>query len=515
MPEHDAPTFGSEPHSSSDEPTRASGAPPGAPSSLTDTAQSLPARIGPYRILRLLGEGGMGVVYEAEQASPRRTVALKVIRAGYATGEMLRRFQNEALALGRLQHPGIGQIYDAGTADTPFGRQPYFAMELVNGQSLLEYCDTHRLSVRQRLELIATICDAVQHAHQRALIHRDLKPANILVDESGQPHILDFGVARLTDSDAHATRQTDMGQLIGTLAYMSPEQVLGDPAEIDTRSDVYALGIILYEVLAGKLPYAIGHQLTEAVRTIREEEPAALRAINRAYRGDVDTIVGKTLEKDKTRRYASAAELAADLRRHLRDEPIMARPPSASYLLQKFARRNTALVVGAGAVLVVLVLGVVTSTWLAVQALRAEAKATQQSAIAEAVNDFLQNDLLAQASANNQSGPSAKPDPELKVRSAEPGRGPDRRKVQQPTRSGGRDQENHRDYVCRSGAVRGVPEAVGARCGPGAPGVGPGESKDPQHAERLGTYRLASRQVFRGRDAARPSPGDRTARSGP
>ena len=418
MPENDAPTLGNETRSSSDEPTSASGAPPGAPSSLTDTAQSLPAWIGPYRILRLLGEGGMGVVYEAEQASPRRTVALKVIRAGYATGEMLRRFENEALALGRLQHPGIGQIYDAGTADTPFGRQPYFAMELVYGQSLVDYCDTHQLNVRQRLELIATICDAVQHAHQRALIHRDLKPANILVDESGQPHILDFGVARLTDSDAHATRQTDIGQIIGTLAYMSPEQVLGDPAEIDTRSDVYALGIILYELLAGKPPYAIGHHLTEAVRTIHEEEPAALRSVNRTYRGDVDTIVGKTLEKDKTRRYASAAELAADLRRHLRDEPIMARPPSASYLLQKFARRNRALVLGVAAVFVVLVLGVVTSTWLAVHALRAETKARQQSAIAEAVNDFLQNDLLAQASANNQSGPSAKPDPDLKVRTA-------------------------------------------------------------------------------------------------
>ncbi|MBA3949047.1 MAG: serine/threonine protein kinase [Acidobacteria bacterium] len=418
MPRHDAPTSGNETRSSSDEPTRASEAPPGALSSLTGTAPSLPAMIGPYRILRLLGEGGMGVVYEAEQASPRRTVALKVIKAGHANGEMLRRFENEALALGRLQHPGIGQIYDAGTADTPFGRQPYFAMELVHGQPLVDYCETHQLTAQQRLELIATICDAVQHAHQRALIHRDLKPANILVDESGQPHILDFGVARLTDSDAQATRQTDMGQLIGTLAYMSPEQVLGDPAEIDTRSDVYALGVILYEVLAGKRPYELGRQLTEVVRTISEQEPTALRSVNRTYRGDIDTIVNKALEKDKTRRYASAAELAADIHRHLRDEPIMARPPSASYLLQKFARRNRALVFGAAAVLVVLVLGVVTSTWLAVQARRAETKARQQSAIAEAVNEFLQNDLLAQASANNQAGPRAKPDPDLKVRTA-------------------------------------------------------------------------------------------------
>jgi len=357
----------------------------------------------------------MGAVYEAEQEFPQRTVALKVIRAGYATGEMLRRFENEAQALGRLQHPGIAQIYEAGTAETAFGRQPYFAMELVHGQSLLDYCDARLLEAPQRLELMAKVCDAVQHAHQRALIHRDLKPANILVDESGQPHILDFGVARLTDSDAHATRQTDVGQIVGTLAYMSPEQVLGDPAEIDTRSDVYALGMILYELLAGKRPYAIGRQLTEAVRTIREEEPTALRSVNRAYRGDIDTIAAKALEKDKTRRYASAAELAADIRRHLRDEPIAARPASTSYLLRKFAHRNKALVAGMAAVFVALVLGVVASTWEAVYARRAEAIARQQSAAAQAVNDFLQNDVLAQASANNQG---AKPDPDLKVRTA-------------------------------------------------------------------------------------------------
>jgi serine/threonine protein kinase len=377
-----------------------------------DKSPPLPASIGRYRILRLLGEGGMGAVYEAEQEFPHRTVALKVIRAGYASGEMLRRFETETQALGRLQHPGIAQIYEAGTAETPFGRQPYFAMELVQGQALIDYCESHRLGVRQRLELMAKICDAVQHAHQRGLIHRDLKPANILVDESGQPRILDFGVARLTDSDAQATRQTDIGQLVGTLAYMSPEQVLGDPGEIDTRSDVYALGVILYELLAGRGPYVLGRQLHEVVRTIREEEPSALSSVNRSYRGDIETIVGKALEKDKTRRYVSAAELAADIQRHLRDEPITARPPTTSYQLRKFARRNKALVTGAAAVLVVLVLGVVASTWEAVQARRAEAKAKQESAISQAVNDFLQKDLLGQASAYNQS----KPDPDIKVR---------------------------------------------------------------------------------------------------
>lgn len=372
----------------------------------------LPSTIGRYRILRLLGEGGMGAVYEAEQDFPHRAVALKIIRVGYASGEMLRRFENETQALGRLQHPGIAQIYDAGTAETAFGKQPYIAMELVRGETLLAYCDEHKLNVRQRLQLMAKLCDAVQHAHQRGLIHRDLKPANILVNEDGEPKILDFGVARLTDSDAQATRQTDIGQIIGTLAYMSPEQVLGDPDDLDTRSDVYALGVILYELLAGKMPYSIGRLLSNVVQTIREVEPTALSAVDRIYRGDIETIVGKALEKDKTRRYASAAELGADIRRYLHDEPIMARPPSTSYQIKKFARRNKALVSGIAAVFVVLLLGVVASTWEAVQARRSEKKARQQTAIAQAVNDFLQSDLLGEASAYNQ----AKPDPNISVR---------------------------------------------------------------------------------------------------
>jgi serine/threonine protein kinase len=441
-------------------------------------APGVPESIGHYRILSLLGEGGMGVVYEAEQENPHRAVALKVIRAGYATGEMLHRFENEAQALGRLQHPGIAQIYEAGAAETPFGWQPYFAMELVHGQNLLAYCDQHKLNAGQRLELVARICDAVQHAHQRGLIHRDLKPANILVDESGQPRILDFGVARLTDSDAQATRQTDVGQLIGTLAYMSPEQVSGDPEEIDTRSDVYALGVILYEVLAAKAPYAIGRQIHEAVRAIREEEPTRLSSVNRAYRGDVETIVAKALEKDKTRRYNSAADLAADIRHFLNDEPIIAHPPSSAYQLQKFARRNRALVIGIASVFVVLLAGIVASSMESVRAKRAELTARQaevqqrterdravtaennatqerdravtaehaateardravraeaqakrerdtavvekrradtEADTAKAINDFLTTDLLAQASAIGQ-GSNAKADPDIKVR---------------------------------------------------------------------------------------------------
>jgi serine/threonine protein kinase len=209
---------------------------------VSETGGWMPRSIGPYRILRLIGEGGMGVVYEAEQERPRRTVALKVILPGLSTPETARRFKRESQALGRLQHPGIAQIYEAGTADTSFGQQPYFAMEFIRGVPLRDYVESHHLSARQRLEMVAQICDAVEHAHQRGLIHRDLKPGNILVDEAGRPKILDFGVARLTDRDAQMTRQTDLGQLIGTLAYMSPEQVLADPLELDTRSDVYALG---------------------------------------------------------------------------------------------------------------------------------------------------------------------------------------------------------------------------------------------------------------------------------
>jgi len=406
----------------------------------------LPARIGSYRVIRLLGEGGMGVVYEAEQEQPRRVVALKVIKPGLTSPQLMRRFEQESQALARLQHPGIAQIYEAGTADTGFGQQPYFAMELVRGQPLRTYAGKHHLDTGQRLQLMVKICEAVQHAHQRGLIHRDLKPANILVDETGQPKILDFGVARVTDGEVPGTRQTDLGQLVGTLAYMSPEQALGDPLELDTRSDVYALGVILYELLAGRLPYELSRRPHEAARTIQEEDPTPLSSISRVYRGDIETIVAKALEKDKARRYASASALAADIQRYWNDEPITARPPSASYQLRKFARRHRSLVAGVAAVFVVLLAGIVASTWEAANATRqrdrataAEQRATKErdravtaegiataqevrardeAATANAVKDFLQNDLLAQAGASAQAGPDNRPDRDLKVRTA-------------------------------------------------------------------------------------------------
>ena len=300
----------------------------------SESPSALPAAIGRYRIIRLVGEGGMGIVYEAEQDQPRRIVALKVLKPGLAVPGLLRRFAQESLALGRLQHPGIAQIYEAGTAAGTGGPQPYFAMEFIHGRPLLEYADALQLTASQNLDLMAKICDAIHHAHQRGIIHRDLKPGNILVDETGQPKILDFGVARAVDSETRATYRTDLGQLIGTLAYMSPEQVLADPLEVDTRTDVYALGVILYELLAGRPPYRISSKLHEALRTIREEEPTSLSTVSSAYRGDIATIASKALEKDKTRRYASAAELASDIRRYLRDEPIMARLASTIYQLR-------------------------------------------------------------------------------------------------------------------------------------------------------------------------------------
>jgi len=392
---------------------------------------SLPASIGRYRIIRLLGEGGMGTVYEAEQEEPRRMVALKVIKLGLATPDRLRRFRHESQALARLQHPGIAQIYESGMADAGFGPQPFFAMEFIRGLPLKQYAEAHQLNTRQKLVLMVKVCEAVHHAHQRGLIHRDLKPGNILVDETGQPKILDFGVARVTEAeapegDSQPTMQTGLGQLVGTLAYMSPEQVLGDPLEVDTRSDVYALGVILYELLSGRLPYEVNYrQLPEAVHTIRDEEPASLSSIDRDYRGDIETLVSKALEKDKTRRYASAADLGADIQRYLNDEPIIARPPSAGYQLQKFARRHRGLMAGMAAVFVVLLAGVAVSTWMAVRANRAgqaalkeRDRATAAEASAKAVSDFLQNDLLAQASASAQARPGTKPDPDLKVRTA-------------------------------------------------------------------------------------------------
>ncbi|MEZ6084780.1 MAG: tetratricopeptide repeat protein [Phycisphaerae bacterium] len=369
----------------------------------------IPTRVGRYDILSVLGHGGMGMVYEARQDNPQRIVAVKVIRPGLATQRIMQRFEHEAQALGRLQHPGIAHIYEAGIAEVESkselrSRQPFIAMELIRGQSLVAYARDKKLSTTARLTLLASVCDAVEHAHTQGVIHRDLKPSNILVDASGQPKILDFGIARLTNSDVQmTTMHTNVGQLVGTLPYMSPEQVTTTSQTLDRRSDVYALGVILYEMLAGKLPHDLhSRSIPEAVQVIQNTEPSRLSSFSTVFRGDVETIVSKALEKDPARRYQSAGELAADLRRHLTDQPITARPPSTFYQFQKFARRNKPAVIGVAAVLVVLVAGVITTSIGMVRARSAQSLAQsrlEESELAkretEAVNDFLNQILYA------------------------------------------------------------------------------------------------------------------------
>ncbi len=367
---------------------------------------SAPRKVGPYRIVGVIGSGGMGTVYEAEQDEPRRRVALKVVRPGMVNPRLLSRFRHEANVLGQLRHPGIAQIYEAATSDDGDGSYPYFAMELVTGRSLCEYADAVDLGTRDRLSLIAAVCDALHHAHQKGVIHRDLKPANILLDEASepptgqmlpQPKILDFGIARATDADIQTvTVQTSVGELVGTLPYMSPEQAAGDPAAIDIRSDIYAVGVITFELLAGRLPYPVRDKLVhEAVRVIREEEPSRLSSTDRTLRGDVETIVAKALEKDKERRYQSAAQLAADIRRHLRDEPIVARPASAMYQLGKFARRNKALVAAAVVVFVGLAGAAAVATGFAVSESRQRDLAEREVVVGQAIIGFLSEMLSA------------------------------------------------------------------------------------------------------------------------
>jgi serine/threonine protein kinase len=364
--------------------------------------QEIPERIGQYRILRLIGEGAMGSVYEAEQDNPRRRVALKLLRPGLISSQVFKRFGLEAQILGRLHHPGIAQVYEAGA----FGAaQPYFAMEFIDGPILARYLAEKNPGTRDKLRLIARLCDALQHAHDRGVIHRDLKPANIIVvdEEEPQPKILDFGVARLADPDLRITTlQTGIGQLIGTVAYMSPEQARGDTAALDARSDVYAIGVMAYEALAGRLPYELGGcALHESLRIIQESDPTPLSRVDRVFRGDLETIIAKALEKDPARRYSSAAALAADIRHFLSDEPIIARPATRLYHLSKFASRNRILVGGLAATLLALAAGTAISTTLYFRSEHARAgeSAAKSDALrsakkANAINDFILQRLL-------------------------------------------------------------------------------------------------------------------------
>jgi non-specific serine/threonine protein kinase/serine/threonine-protein kinase len=385
--------------------------------------------IAGYRVLQKLGEGGMGVVYEAEQEEPvRRKVALKLIKPGMDTGEVLARFESERQALALMNHPSIASIFDGGATED--GR-PYFAMELVHGEPLTAYCDKHRLTVRERLGLFLQVCEGVQHAHQKGIIHRDLKPSNILVtirDDTPVPKIIDFGVAKATSQRlTERTVHTQLGQRIGTPVYMSPEQAEMTGLDIDTRTDVYSLGVVLYELLVGAQPFD-PTELRKAgfeglQRLLREVDPpkpstrvhtlgktssdaaqsrqVELSILEKTLRGDLDWITMKALEKDRTRRYGSPSELAADIRRHLHHEPVVASPPSVAYRVRKFVRRHRVGVAVSTLALALLVAFAAAMTVQTVRIARGRDRADREAEKTQAVNEFL---LRVVAVANPRTG---------------------------------------------------------------------------------------------------------------
>jgi WD40 repeat protein len=331
----------------------------------------LPERLGDFRVLDLLGRGGMGVVYRAEQETPRRSVALKVLQPGFVHGEALHRFVRESEVLGSLQHPGIASLFEAGQIETEYGPVPYLSMEVVDGAPIDRYATEHELDVAARCQLMIQVCKAAHHAHQHGVVHRDLKPANLLVTErDGEPwvKILDFGIARATQEGQGERALTVTGQIVGTLPYMSPEQISGrDP--LDARTDVYALGVLLYQLLSGELPLALQDlPLSEVARLVRDSDPPALRSKRPELSVDLETITSRALEKTADRRYPSARALAADLENYLADRPILARPTSHFSRARKFVRRHRALVVGGLATIVVSLAGAAVAILLAVRA---------------------------------------------------------------------------------------------------------------------------------------------------
>jgi serine/threonine protein kinase len=385
-------------------------------------------RIGRYKLLEQIGEGGCGVVYVAQQEEPvRRQVALKVIKLGMDTRQVIARFEAERQALALMDHPNIAKVLDGGSTQT--GR-PFFVMELVKGVRITDYCDRNNLSTTQRLNLFIKVCQAIQHAHQKGIIHRDIKPSNVLValhDGVAVPKVIDFGIAKattghwLTDKTVH----TAIDQFIGTPAYMSPEQAELTRLDIDTRSDIYALGVLLYELLTGKTPFdskrLFEAGLDEVRRIIREEEPprpstciSTLNAQEQTalarrhaseppkvlgiIRGDLDWIVMKTLEKDRNRRYETANGLARDIERFIGNEPVAARPPSTVYRFQKLVRRNKLAVGAAGAVALALLLGLAIATWALVNERESRKEAEHQRHLAESN----QNKAQAEAAKSQQ-----------------------------------------------------------------------------------------------------------------
>jgi len=388
-----------------------------------DVAQSLDekpgSRIGPYKLLQKIGEGGCGVVYMAEQERPvRRRVALKVIKLGMDTKTVIARFEAERQALAMMDHPNIARVLDAGATDA--GR-PYFVMELVYGSKITDYCDQNELAVSERLRIFIQVCQGLQHAHQKGIIHRDIKPSNILVtmhDGAPMPKVIDFGIAKATQQSlTDKTLFTAYAQLLGTPAYMSPEQMELSGQNLDTRSDIYCLGVLLYELLTGRTPFDTAELLKGGVdemrRTLREKEPSSPSAKLRTLtdeeltktamrrqvdprrfpshlRGDLDRIVMKCLEKNRNRRYETTNGLAMDIQRHLNNEPVLARPPSNWYRLQKLVRRNRLIFASAAAVSAALLIGTVTSTWLLVKEREARARENSLRLEAEAREKTIQ-----------------------------------------------------------------------------------------------------------------------------
>ncbi|MBI1380495.1 MAG: protein kinase [Planctomycetaceae bacterium] len=346
--------------------------------SFEEAPTAAPDRIGPYRIVRPIGEGSMGLVFEAEQEHPRRHVALKLLRTNPMRPDRARRFQREIDVLARLDHPGIARIFGAGVSDDGL---PYFAMELVEGDTLTQHVRATRPALEEQLHLVAQLCDALEHAHQRGIVHRDLKPANVLVDGSGAPKVLDFGIASAAaDGRSDGTLMTEAGTVLGTLSYMSPEQARADGRAVDRRSDVYSLGVLLYELVTGVLPLPLdGMPIHEALRTLVEDDVPPLSAHRRDLGRDLETIVQRALEKDPNRRYPSAAAFAADLRHWMANEPIAARPATTFYRASKFVRRHRGLVVGVSAAFVVLVVATVLLAWQAQRATEASQRAREEA----------------------------------------------------------------------------------------------------------------------------------------
>jgi eukaryotic-like serine/threonine-protein kinase len=418
----------------------------GDPTAAAAEVDQVGLQIGRYKLLELIGEGGCGVVYVAEQREPvRRRVALKLIKPGMDSKAVIARFEAERQALALMDHPHIAKVLDAGT--TPLGR-PFFVMELVRGLRVTEYCDRERLGTRARLELFVKICQAIQHAHQKGVIHRDIKPSNILVavvDGEAVPKVIDFGIAKATHGAlSDATIFTQFHHFLGTPAYMSPEQAELTSLDIDTRTDIYSLGVLLYELLTGRPPFdpkeLIEAGLDEMRRTIREKEPprpstrlstlidtelaqVALRhgaeppKLISTVRGDIDWIVMRCLEKNRNRRYETANGLAADIRRHIDNEPVVARPPSSLYRFQKAFKRNRAAFFASAAVVASLVAGIIGTAWMAatatsaraesdrlkVAALAAAAKAKELAEKSETTSKFLRS-ILIDAAQTIQNG---------------------------------------------------------------------------------------------------------------